>query len=133
MSSALDDIEGGPETAPRPDVAEKEAWERKRKIREEDMALAKEVLREAGRRREAVDHPAHYGGKDDPYECIKVIEAWQLGFALGNTVKYIARAGKKDDALDGALVDLKKARWYLDRHIERLERDLAKLRDPKER
>lgn len=65
---------------------------------------------------EAVDHPAHYGG-DTTYEAIKVIEAWALGFCLGNTVKYISRAGKK-----GALVeDLKKARWYLDREIAKAE------------
>lgn len=65
---------------------------------------------------EAVEHPAHYGGADNPYEAIKVIEAWRLGFCLGNVVKYIARAGKK-----GSLVeDLKKARWYLDREIQRL-------------
>jgi hypothetical protein len=68
--------------------------------------------------KEAVDHPAHYGGADDPYEAIKVIEAWQLGFHLGNTVKYISRAGKKGDALE----DLKKARWYLDRAIGQIER-----------
>lgn len=64
---------------------------------------------------EQVDHPAHYGGKDNPYEAIKVIEAWELGFCLGNTVKYICRAGKKD----GVVKDLKKARWYLDREIAR--------------
>jgi len=64
-----------------------------------------------------VDHPPHYGGKDDPYEAIKVIDAWGLGFCLGNTVKYINRAGKKGSALE----DLKKARWYLDHAIERLE------------
>jgi hypothetical protein len=61
----------------------------------------------------AVDHPAHYGGADNPYEAIKVIEAWNLGFCLGNAVKYIARAGKKGAALE----DLQKARWYLDREI----------------
>ena len=65
---------------------------------------------------EKVDHPAHYGG-DTTYEAIKVIEAWELGFCLGNTVKYISRAGKKGDALE----DLKKARWYLDREIARRE------------
>jgi hypothetical protein len=64
---------------------------------------------------ETVDHPAHYGGADNPYEVIKVIEAWELGFCLGNTVKYIARAGKKG----GALEDLRKAAWYLQREIER--------------
>lgn len=66
---------------------------------------------------EAVNHPPHYGGADNPYEAIKVIEAWQLGFCLGNTVKYLSRAGKKGDALE----DLKKARWYLDREIQRRE------------
>lgn len=67
---------------------------------------------------EAVDHPAHYGGASNPYEAIKVIEAWRLGFNLGNAVKYIARAGKKDALLQ----DLKKARWYLDREIATLEK-----------
>lgn len=67
---------------------------------------------------DAVNHPAHYGGADNPYEAIKVIEAWGLGFCLGNTVKYISRAGKKDARLQ----DLKKARWYLDREIENAER-----------
>jgi hypothetical protein len=45
--------------------------------------------------KEQIHHPEHYGGKDNPYEAIKVIEAWNLGFCLGNTVKYISRAGKK--------------------------------------
>jgi DNA-binding SARP family transcriptional activator len=56
-----------------------------------------------------VEHPAHYGGKDDPYEAIKVIEAWGLGFHLGNALKYIRRAGRKGSRLE----DLKKARWSL--------------------
>ena len=72
--------------------------------------------------REAVNHPAHYGGGDNPYEAIKVIENWDLGFCLGNTVKYISRAGKKGD---NALEDLKKARWYLDRFITKLEEKLG--------
>lgn len=67
---------------------------------------------------EAVNHPAHYGGADNPYEAIKVIEAWGLGFCLGNTVKYISRAGKKGDYLE----DLKKAQWYLARQIDTLEK-----------
>lgn len=66
---------------------------------------------------EAVDHPAHYGG-DTVYEAIKVIEAWGLDFHLGNTVKYVSRAGKKDPS--ATLEDLRKARWYLDRAIARL-------------
>lgn len=66
---------------------------------------------------EAVDHPAHYGGKDNVYEAIKVIEAWGLGFCLGNAVKYLARAGKKGSRVE----DLRKARWYLDREIAAAE------------
>ena len=64
-----------------------------------------------------VNHPPHYGGADNHYEAIKVIEAWGLGFCLGNVVKYISRAGRKGAAVE----DLKKARWYLDREIARME------------
>jgi len=69
--------------------------------------------------KESVDHPDHYGGVDNVYEAIKVIDAWELGFALGNTVKYISRAGKKDPNKE--LEDLKKALWYLQHHINQLE------------
>ena len=67
-----------------------------------------------------VQHPIYYGGADDPYEAIKVIEAWNLGFHLGNTVKYISRAGKKDG--NSATQDLRKAMFYLNRKIELLEK-----------
>lgn len=73
---------------------------------------------------EHVDHPQHYGG-DTTYEVIKVIEAWGLGFHLGNTVKYISRAGKKDKAK--TLEDLKKAAWYLNREIGRMENETKDL------
>lgn len=65
----------------------------------------------------AVEHPAHYGGSADPYETIKVIEAWGLmeSFCLANVVKYVSRAGRKGDAL----TDLRKARFYLDYEISR--------------
>lgn len=63
----------------------------------------------------SVNHPEHYGGENNPYEAIKVIEAWNLGFNLGNTVKYISRAGKKDQLK--IVEDLEKAKWYLDRQI----------------
>ena len=66
---------------------------------------------------DTVNHPPHYGGGENPYEAIRVIEAWSLGFCLGNVVKYLARAGRKGDILE----DLRKARWYLDREITRLE------------
>ena len=73
-------------------------------------------------RREAVDkavnHPSYY--KTGGIEAIDVIEAWNLDFCLGNTVKYIARCGKKSDKV---VEDLKKAAWYLNREIERRERE----------
>jgi hypothetical protein len=70
--------------------------------------------------KEMVNHPDHYQfGKNNEYEAIKVIEAWELDFHLGNTVKYISRAGKK--GTDKELQDLKKALWYLERKINNLE------------
>lgn len=65
-----------------------------------------------------VSRPAHYtsGG----VETIDAIEAWGLGFHLGNAVKYISRAGKKDPAK--TVEDLRKAIWYIERDIKRRER-----------
>jgi hypothetical protein len=68
---------------------------------------------------EQVNHPQHYGGEENPYEVIKVVEALEMDFHLGNVFKYITRAGKKD--ADKELQDLKKALWYLDRKIQLLE------------
>jgi len=67
---------------------------------------------------EKVNHPPHYGG-DSVHETIKCLESWGLerDALLWNAVKYISRAGKKDNLLD----DLKKARWYLQRRIDSLE------------
>ncbi len=62
-----------------------------------------------------INHPPHYDA-GSVYETIRVIEAWKLGYHLGNTVKYISRCEKKGAKLD----DLKKARWYLDREISNL-------------
>ena len=74
-----------------------------------------------------VDHPSHYR-KDTGFEAIDVIEAWGLGFNLGNAVKYISRNGKKDP--DEYILDLEKARWYIDREIktrkQALDRHLEK-------
>jgi hypothetical protein len=72
---------------------------------------------------EQVNHPNHYGGEDNTYEAIKVIEAWDLDFHIGNTVKYISRAGKK--GTDKELQDLKKALWYLERKIKNLEDNVS--------
>ena len=67
-----------------------------------------------------VEHPIHYGG-DKPFEVIKVLEAWNLDFHLGNVVKYVYRAGIKD--VETEIEDLEKAKWYLQRKIELLKKD----------
>ena len=74
-----------------------------------------------GQLKEMVKNPEHYGGAENPYEAIKVIENWGLDFHLGNTVKYISRAGKKDPTKE--IEDLKKAMFYLDRKIKNLEKN----------
>jgi hypothetical protein len=66
-----------------------------------------------------INHPPHYTYAGDTYECINVIEAWGLGFCLGNAVKYICRAGRK--GAEGRVEALQKARWYIDREIANAE------------
>ena len=65
---------------------------------------------------DAVNRPSHYA-EGRQYEPIAVIEDWELGYHLGNALKYISRAGRKDDIRQ----DLRKAVWYIERHIEVLE------------
>jgi hypothetical protein len=65
--------------------------------------------------------PKHY--TDFPITPIDAIEVWGVGFSIGNAIKYMARAGKKDG--ETTLDDLRKARWYLNREIERLEKTSA--------
>ena len=67
-----------------------------------------------------VNHPAHY--TFGQIEVIDFIEDKKLGFHLGNAVKYISRAGRKNP--DKTIEDLQKAAWYLNRQIARLEREL---------
>ena len=64
--------------------------------------------------------PEYYGGKDNTYEVFKVLEAWELDqdFYLGNVIKYLARAGKKNKSTKKE--DLKKALVYLQRRIDNL-------------
>ena len=66
-----------------------------------------------------VNHPAHY--TDGNIEVIDFIEDKELGYHLGNAVKYISRAGKKDPGK--TVEDLRKAVWYLNRYIEKLEEE----------
>lgn len=63
-----------------------------------------------------VNQPPHY--TKGTFEVIDVIEDWNLGYHLSNVIKYIARSPHKGSEVQ----DLKKARWYLDRKIERLEK-----------
>jgi hypothetical protein len=67
-----------------------------------------------------VSHPKHYGGADNPYEAIKVIEAWDCDFNIGNVLKYISRAGKKGEWKHKE--DLEKAAWYLNRAIQNIDK-----------
>lgn len=70
---------------------------------------------------ERVNHPIYYGGKDNPYEVIKVMEAWQehwppsIRMHLCIMLRYVGRAGVKDSST--LVEDLEKGRWYLDRAI----------------
>jgi len=68
-------------------------------------------LKESG---EQIDHPSHY--RVDPFlvsEVLDVIEGFELGFALGNAIKYILRQGKKTYSEE----DIRKAIWYLERFL----------------
>ena len=68
---------------------------------------------------DSVNHPSHY--TDGKIEVIDFIEDKCLNFHRGNAVKYIARAGKKNPEKE--VEDLKKAAWYINREIERLENE----------
>lgn len=65
-------------------------------------------------KKEMVNHPDHYQGNG--LEVIDVIESFNLGFNLGNAVKYILRCGKKDDPVQ----ELLKASWYIERQIQNI-------------
>lgn len=67
---------------------------------------------------DTVNHPTHYNAHPSGVECIDVVE--HMTFNVGNAIKYCWRAGLKDSSPQ--LEDLKKARWYLDREIARLEK-----------
>lgn len=88
----------------------------KSSIRHHSGSCQSVALQTKETKNDPVNHPSHYTtGK---IECIDFIEDKQLGFHLGNAVKYIVRAGKKDPGK--TIEDLEKARWYLNRYIEKL-------------
>ena len=65
-----------------------------------------------------VSHPSHY---NQGIEAIDIIESWELNFSLGNAIKYILRSPYKGKQIE----DLEKARWYIDREINRLKDEEA--------
>ena len=81
-------------------------------IQEKDLYGARKVMKEI-QDREMINHPDHYQG--NKFEVIDVIEDYDLGFSLGNAIKYILRADNKDNRKQ----DLKKAIWYIQREISR--------------
>lgn len=72
---------------------------------------------------EVINHPAHYGGAENIYEHVKVVEALGWGYAIGSATKYLWRMGRKPGVAQ--LDDLRKARWWIDHEIQRLECEQA--------
>jgi hypothetical protein len=81
-------------------------------LREDDPYGAHKIMKQI-QERELVNHPHHYQG--NKMEVIDIIEDYELGFHLGNAIKYILRADKKGNTKQ----DLKKALWYIQREIDR--------------
>jgi len=68
---------------------------------------------------DAVNHPKHYTSHPSGVECIQITE--HLNFCLGNAVKYIWRAGEKDQEKE--IEDLEKGAWYLSREIQKRKKE----------
>lgn len=66
-------------------------------------------------------NPSHYQDHPSGIQCIQITE--HMNFCLGNAIKYIWRAGLKNNAIE----DLEKARWYLDREIEKMYKDMEEI------
>ena len=77
-------------------------------------------VKEVTKEDDQVNHPKHY--TDGRIEVIEYIEDKKLGFCLGNAIKYISRAGKKEK--DKEIQDLRKAMWYIERRIYELENNV---------
>ncbi len=71
-----------------------------------------------------VNHPLHYTKHPSGVECIEITE--HMNFCLGNAVKYLWRAADKDDIIE----DLEKAKWYINREIERLQAHEDPIEEP---
>ena len=91
---------------------------------EEDVLSTTEIFEGAKKEIEQINdpvsHPSHY--TEGNIEVIDYIEDKEFNFNLGNVVKYVSRAGKKD--VNKTIQDLEKGAWYLDREIKRLKGEL---------
>lgn len=92
-----------------------------------DINIDKNLVAKLYLKDNAVDHPQYYA--NTKIEVIDYIEDKNLGFCLGNAIKYISRAGKKEsatmDTKQKAIQDLEKAIWYINRRIEEIEKGLC--------
>ena len=97
---------------------------------DESAKRVKEALEDVGRKLanvnaeplidgDIINHPSHYC--DGSIEVIDYIEDKGFGYHLGNAIKYISRAGKKDPSKE--IEDLRKAVWYIERYIELKEKE----------
>ena len=86
----------------------------------EDVRGVFNLKEETVKEDDPVNHPKHY--TDGRIEVIEYIEDKNLGFCLGNAIKYISRAGKKEK--DKEIQDLRKATWYIERRIYELENNV---------
>ena len=82
---------------------------------------ARKIEQTQQKNKTAINHPEYYSSGG--IEAIDFIEAHNLNFSRGNVIKYVTRAGRKDG--EEELTALEKAKWYLDREIERIKKGKA--------
>lgn len=82
-----------------------------------DVDTPTRSLKELNKSSDTINHPPHYTQHPSGVECITVTE--HMNFNLGNAIKYVWRADLKNKSIE----DLKKAQWYIEREIIRLEGD----------
>ncbi|WP_217710960.1 DUF3310 domain-containing protein [Paraburkholderia youngii] len=114
----MNDVHGpvaGPLNCQNQDQVE-QAWSKYKEIRELQAAQLVSNLMKVPAPHDAVNHPKHYTSHPSGVECIQITE--HFGFNLGNVIKYLWRAEEKGAPIQ----DLEKARWYLDREIEKRKR-----------
>jgi hypothetical protein len=97
-------------------LAKKKVMAKRGRPRQIPSTLAPNAVMSMALHADMVNHPPHY--KAGGIETIDFIEAKNLGYNLGNVVKYVSRADLKGNKVE----DLQKARWYLDRAIANLSK-----------